>query len=115
MNPATITPKYPSTLTSENAEIIIAIRATPVARQSLKLSFITAIIGEELIFLPRVLLNNPNQSFAKMLTIRIIKETQLNFTGTGFMILSTELLKSSIPISKTTKETARAEMYSTLP
>ena len=52
---------------------------------------------------------------SQQLTARIIRERILNFTGRGLIILSTELLNNSIPISKTTKETARAEMYSTLP
>jgi hypothetical protein len=63
-----------------------------------KQRFIYQLTDNDHRFMPSFLLKNPSHNFAKILKKRIQSETTLNFTGTGFIILSTESLSNLITL-----------------
>ena len=92
-----------------------AIIVARVARQSFRLSCFTVFRFMLSLILYSLLLKYAIHSLTKIEVPKTIMYTILKSSVSGCMIFSIELLASSNPITRISPDTARADMYSSLP
>lgn len=115
INRATTIPMYPSSGTEVNFERIRAIIDTVVAAVSLTLSITTAPTAVEFILLPIFLLKTAIHILTPIEAMSTMSAVMLNWSGSGWRILSTDERISSPPMSRIINETISAQTYSILP